>query len=302
VTQQPGAVRRALVFAGALLAGLLVTVPAFAAAAEREVERDVAFSLEAEGFTVRVAVTNNDGDVNATIILSRGPLVAYYSAPAKVTAKRVTARFGRLGELDYRFAAKRNGSVDCDYDSEEGEAVFEGTLRFTGENGYVHIEAPGAEGSYRVYPAPKNCPQRRLARRVVPYSPTYSGEGATLEASAGPESKRRMVDVTDFGASQRGRTVALFAFLGERREGMSVARGAQLIAGSGAFRWDLKKGKATLRPPAPFTGWATFTRRGSGRPGAWKGSLTMPILGGDPVRLAGTEFRAVIHKGVQQAR
>jgi hypothetical protein len=79
-----------------------------------------------------------------------------------------------------------------------------------------------------------------------------------------------------------------------------VARGVQLTAGSGAFRWDLKKGTATLRPPKPFTGSATFTRRSKGRPGAWKGSLTMPILGGDPVRLAGAEFHAVFHKGLPQ--
>ena len=103
--------RRALVLAGVLFAGLLAVVPALAAGAAREVERDVAFSLDVEGFTVRVLVDNNDGDVNATIFLNRGPRVAYYSAPAKVTAERVTARFGRLGELDYRFAPTRNGCL-----------------------------------------------------------------------------------------------------------------------------------------------------------------------------------------------
>jgi hypothetical protein len=285
-----------------LAAGLLVAVPSLAATSANEVERDVAFSLEAEGFAVEVDVDNNDGDVNATIFVSRGPQFAYYTAPAKVTADRVTARFGRLGELDYRFAPKRNGSVDCKL-AEEGEAVFEGTFVFTGENGYVHIEAEHAEGSVQIYPAPKNCPRRgRLGRRVVPYSPTYSGEGATLEARAGWRAKgMREVNVYDFGAGQQGqRTVYVDAFLGERREGMLVARGAQLTAGSGVFRWDLEKGTATLRPPAPFTGSATFTRRGKGRPGTWKGSLGMPILGGDPVKLAGAEFRAAIHKGLPQ--
>jgi hypothetical protein len=195
--------RHALVLAGVLLAGLLGTVPALAAGAAREVERDVAFSLDAEGFTVQVDVDNNDGDVNATIFIKRGPQVAYYSAPAKVTAERVTARFGKLGELDYRIAPKRNGIVDCD-SAEEGEAVFEGTFVFTGENGYVHIEAPRAEGSFRIYPAPKNCPQRQLARRVVPYSLTYSGEGATLEARAGLLAKGRIREVNVFDLGQRG--------------------------------------------------------------------------------------------------
>jgi len=294
--------RRALVLAGVLFAGLLVAVPALAAGAAREVERDVAFSLDVEGFTVRVLVDNNDGDVNATITLNRGPQVAYYSAPAKVTAERVTARFGRLGELDYRFAPKRNGSVDCD-GAEEGEAVFEGTFAFTGENDYVHIEAGHAEGSFQISPEPKNCPQKRLARRVVPYHPTYSDEGATLHARAGSRAKGRMREVSVYDEGQHGpHKIAVFATLGERREGMLVARGVQLAAGSSAFRWNLEKGTATLRPPAPFTGSATFTRHGHDGHGTWKGSLGMPILGGEPVELAGGEFRSFIHKGVPQDR
>lgn len=292
--------RRALVLAGVLFVGLLAAVPAHAAGAGREVERGLAFSLEVEGFTVRVLVSNNDGDVNATININRGPRIAYYSAPAKVTAERVTARFGGLGELDYRFAPKRGGSVECT-GAEDGEAVFEGTFDFTGENGYVHVEAEHAEGSFQVYPEPKNCPQRRLARRVVPYHPTYSEEGATLQARAGSRAKGRIREILVFDDGEKGRhKVVISATLAEKREGMTVARGVQLAAGSGAFRWNLVTGTATLRPPAPFTGSATFTRHGHRGHGTWKGSLGMPILGGDPVELAGGEFRAFIHKGVPQ--
>jgi len=292
--------RRALVFVAVLCVGLLAGVPALAAGAGSGVERDVAFGLDAEGFSVRVDVDNNDGDVGATIVLRRGPRVAYYSAPAKVTADRVTARFGSLGELDYRFRPKPNGSVECD-GAEEGEAVFEGSFVFTGENGYVHVDAPATEGTFRISPEPKSCSQARLARRAVPYSPVYGGKGATLEAKAGSRVNGRTLEVTDFGADKRGRRAVLVeGFLSEEREGVSVARGVQLIAGSGAFRWNLEKGTATLRPPAPFTGSATFTRRGKGRPGTWKGALAMPVLGGDPVKLAGREFHASIHKGVPQ--
>jgi len=241
---------RALVLVGVLLAGMLVAVPALAGGAVREVERDVAFSLDVEGFAVQVLVDNNDGDVDATISLGRGRQAAYYSVPAKVTAERVTARFGRLGELDYRFVTKRSGSVDCD-GAEEGEAVFEGTFVFTGENGYVHIDAPQAEGSFRFDPEPKYCPGGRLGRRVVPYSPTYAGEGATLEARTGWRAKRRMREINVFDLGREGSYSDIVdAYMGERREGMLVARGVQLSAGAGAFRWDFEKGTATLRPPA----------------------------------------------------
>jgi hypothetical protein len=256
--------------------------------------------MDVEAFSVHVVVSNNDGDVDATVMLSRGPQVAYYAAPAKVTAERVTARFGSFGELDYRFTPQREGGVDCN-GAETGEAVFEGTFDFTGENGYVHIEAGHAEGSFRIYPKPKNCPQKRLARRVVPYHPSYSDEGATLQARAGLPAKGRMREVNVFDEGQRGpHKVVVFATLAEKHEGLTVARGVEMTAGSGAFRWNLEKGTGALRPPAPFTGWATFTRHGHDGHGTWKGSLGMPIFGGEPVELAGGEFRAFIHKGVPQ--
>jgi hypothetical protein len=300
--------RRALVLAGVLFAGLLVAAPALAAGAGREVERELAFGLDAEGFTVGVIVSNNDGDVTATIIVNRGPQIAYYTTPAKVTAERVTARFGSLGELDYRFTPKRNGSIDC-IGSEEGEAEFDGTFVFTGENGYIHIEAGHAEGSFQIYPEPKNCPRKRLARRavpsrpsyVVPYHPFYSDEGATLKARAGSRAKGRIREVAAFDAGGRGpHKIAVLATLAEKREGMTTARGVQLAAGAGAFHWNLERGTATLRPPAPFTGSAKFTRLGHDGHGTWRGSLDMPILGGESVELAGNEFRAYIHKGVPQ--
>jgi hypothetical protein len=300
--------RRTLALAGVLFAGLLVAVPALAAGSGREVERELAFELDAEGFTIGVIVSNNDGDVSAAILLNRGPQIAYYTTPAKVTAERVTARFGSLGELDYRFTPKRNGSIDC-IGAEEGEAEFDGTFVFTGENGYVHIEAGHAEGSFQIYPEPRNCPRKRLARRAaqsrpsyaVPYHPFYSDKGATLNASAGSRAEGRIREVAAFDEGGRGpHRVAVFGTLAEEREGMTVTRGVQLGAGAGSFRWNLERGTATLRPPPPFTGSAKFIRHGHEGHGTWKGSLAMPILGGESVELAGNEFGAFIHKGVPQ--
>lgn len=296
----PGTAPGRVILAVLLGGGLLVATPAVAAGAGSEVERELAFDLDVAGFSGNVFVSNNDGDVNATIVLSRGPRVAYYTASAKVTADRVTARFGSLGELDYRFAPKRNGKVECT-GSEQGEAVFEGSFDFTGENGYVHIEDDQAEGSFQIYPEPKNCAPQRLARRVVPYHPSYSDSGATLQARAVAPTKGRVREISVYDEGRRGpHGVFVFAILAERREGITAARGMQLTAGPGTFRWNLKRGTATLRPPAPFTGSATFTRHGHDGHGTWKGSLGMPIFGGETVKLTGGAFRAFIHKGVPQ--
>jgi len=294
--------RRALVLAGALCAAFLTIAPALAVGTEREVERELAFALKAEGFTARVFVSNNDGETSALMFLSRGPRVAYYSVPATVTADRVTAQFGTLGELDYRFAPRYDGRVDCG-GAEAGEAVFDGSFNFTGEHGYVHIEASHAEGTFQIYPEPRGCPRGRFLRRVVPYSPTYSEKGATLGAKGLSRVGGTVREIMVFDGGQAGsHRIALYAFLVERREGMSVARGVQQSARSSAFHWNLEEGTATLRPPAPFTGWATFTRFGHKGHGTWRGSLGMPILGGKPVRLAGRQFRAFIHRGVPQDR
>jgi hypothetical protein len=290
------AMRRALVLAAVILAAL----PAAAPAAGREVEREVSFRLLAPGFDVVLDTTNNDGDVSATLIVAQDSQVAYYSTPAKVTAKRVIAHFGTLGDLDFRYAPKVGTDVRCT-GSEEGVAIFDGTFNFTGENGYVQIEAEHAEGIYQVYPEPKTCPRARLARRVVPYSPNYNDEGATLEATSGSRGHGVFREVTVFdGGGSKPHRIGVFATLAERREGMTVARGVQLAAPSSAFRWNFDAGTATLRPPAPFTGSARFVRHGTNGHGTWTGSLSMPILGGETVELAGPTFRTFIHQGVPQ--
>jgi hypothetical protein len=289
--------RRALVLVSMFAAGLLGTSLASASAAE--IEREVAFELRSAGFTANVYVTNNDGDVSALLIVAKGPQVAYYSVPAKVTAERVTAKFGAFGELDYAFRPKGKGSLECLGASEaENEAEFEGTFAFTGEEEYVHIEATHAEGTLDLYPVPKQCAPTGHARRVVPYHPTYGDKGATLHATAGSLGSAQAREVGIYDADRH--RVAISAYLGERQEGVDIARGVQMGAPSSAFKWNLDAGTASLRPPAPFTGSAKFTRRGGNGHGTWTGSLTMPILGGEPVEVAGTEFSAYIHKGVPQ--
>jgi len=239
----------------------------------------------------------------ACSVRAKGPQVAYYSVPAKVTAERVTAKFGAFGELDYNFRPKGSGSAECLGASDtENEAELEGTFRGTGENEYVHVEADHVDGTVHLYPVPKQCAQSRRARRVVPYHPSYSDKGATLQARAvslGGQPEAREVSVYD-GGGRGPHKIVISAYLGERQEGVDIARGVQMAAPSSAFNWNLDAGTASLRPPAPFTGSAKFTRRGGNGHGTWTGSLTMPILGGEPVAVAGTEFSAYMHKGVPQ--
>jgi hypothetical protein len=299
--------RRALVLVLVLAAttlgtGLTAAAATTAGPTQPEIEREVAFELHAEGFKLNVYVTNNDGDVTAMLIVAKGPQVAYYSVPAKVTAERVIAKFGAFGELDYAFRPKGQGSLECLGASDlENEAELEGIFTFTGQNEYVHLEAPRAEGVMHLYPVPKQCSQTRRARRVVRYHPSYSSEGATLQAQARSLGEGKAGEVSIYDGGGRGpHRIVIFGYLGERQEGVNIARGVQLAAPSSAFHWNLAAGTASLRPPAPFSGSAKFTRHGDNGHGTWTGSLTIPILGGEPARLAGGKFSAYIHKGVPQ--
>jgi hypothetical protein len=295
------AMRRALVLGSMLAAGLPGTSLASASAAE--IEREVGLDeIHAEGFGINIYVTNNDGDVTAAMIVSRGRQVVYYIVPGKVTAERVTAKFGAFGELDYTFRPKGKGSAECLGASDmENEAEFDGTFTFTGENEYVHVEADHVDGTVHLYPVPKQCAQTRRARRVVPYHPSYSDKGATLQARAVSLGGRKVREANVYDGGGRGpHRIAIFAYLAERREGVNIARGVQMAAPSSAFNWNLDAGTASLRAPAPFTGSAKFTRRGHDGHGTWTGSLGMPILGGEPVEVAGSAFRAFIHKGTPQ--
>ncbi|MBS1844187.1 MAG: hypothetical protein JST53_07200 [Actinobacteria bacterium] len=296
--------RRALVIAGVICFGLFAAAPALSSAApvrKSPPEREVTLAFRQDGFVVFFDTTDNDGELSAYLAVVRGRQRASYQVPVTITADRVKARFGSLGELDYRYVPRGKTQPGCEHEA-EGRAHFEGTFTFSGENDCIHIDRSSADGVFQVY-APEGCAQARRLRRAVPYEPTYSDEGATLQADAGSPTQEQGLSVTFFDVGPRAKATArgaVFAELWEVREGMSVSRGVSMPLGRGVFSHSVKAGTATLRPPAPFSGSAHFDRRGNGGAPTWTGSLAMPILGGEPVELAGPAFRAHLHRGVPQ--
>jgi hypothetical protein len=281
-----------------LLAAALMVVPAASAAGGEEVEREIEIRTHVGGFDITILSGDNGGKPNVLLYVSRGRELAEYFVPAEVTDSTVKARFPGFGELDYSFTPKGSGGAEC-FGAGGDPAVFTGAFTFTGENGFVHIDLPRVAGEYKVYPAPSACPLPRSERasaapRAVPYEP-YVGKGATLTAVAGSgRTQARTVAVSRGEDDKRGTVSGL---LTETAGAMTIVRGAILVTGSRAFDWDLAAGTATVRPPAPFTGTAHFSRRPNGRP-LWTGSLRVPILGGTPIRLAGSAFHAALHRGL----
>ncbi len=287
--------RRALVIAGVMLAGLLALAPALATAASRPPDKEVplpeeefesiekeavVFSLPVEGFTVDVSAEEEGGDQIVTLSIARDGLTSTYQVPATFTDDLVTAKFGRLGELNFHFGPKK-GARKC-----LGELTFTGSFTFTGENEYIHVDADEAEGA-KVGGEFEPCGELEGGGLVVVDESVY------LEAVAGSfkRGRGRRVAVDDSQAEGGRTTVEISASQTEEKEGVRISRSATLSAGRGAFRHNVKAGTATLKPPAPFTGWARMTPGRGGR-GIWEGTLRVSTLGGKPIELTGPAFRA----------
>jgi hypothetical protein len=176
------------------------------------------------------------------------------------------------------------------------EGIFAGTIDFKGEKEYVRIEGPQAEGSMSVI-AQWQCPALEEAPSV---------EALSQQLARHPHEKRKAV--TLYAASrhcsclfaagvhhgkQRGRSV-FYGEKHERREGMEITRLTFAAAAASAFVFDYEAGTATLRPPQPFSGQATFRRRSHARD-LWQSTIRVPLLGADSLRLSGPDSGAVLY-------
>jgi hypothetical protein len=290
--------RRLLAVFGVLLAVLAVAGPTAGAAAPH---RGFVFYTHADGFYLEGRSTVGSGRVR--LFLYRDGEVAYYYVKARVGPGTLSARFGRLGSVELRFAPARDtGPLGCG--NEEGgwqAGRFRGAIRFHGEHHYADIHAGTARGWFATLPregcgngdrrAPRSASAR--ASRIGPIAET----SARLTATRGPKAARVLFYAVPDSRRQNERIVNFGAFLDEMREGMAIERGGETLGGAKSFEWDLRTGTARLAPSAPFTGRAFYRRGAPGRPARWSGSLRVPILGGKPLRLTGSAFDIHLGRG-----
>jgi hypothetical protein len=91
---------------------------------------------------------------------------------------------------------------------------------------------------------------------------------------------------------ERGRgPTYFFGAKTEHREEMEITRVTEAAAPASSFVFDHEAGTATVRPPQPFSGHATFKRRRNGRD-LWQSTIRVPVLGAAPLSISGQDFRA----------
>lgn len=226
-----------------------------------------------------------------------------YTVAGKTSTTGVEARFGKLGEVVVEFTPTRTTEAVKPPPECRGEpwttraGFFTGTIRFRGEGGYVEIAAERAKGTVRAMPdwrcssRPSGLPPRpdRGAAEVE-----REGDLATLVAR-GPGKPSRAFGAYAIRDPEEGNYTFFGASTQERQEGMKIVRSTGGAARASSFRFDHARGTATVSPPWPFSGRASFRRTTHG-PDLWRGDLRVPLLGAGTVVLTGPGFTAALKR------
>lgn len=253
-------------------------------------ERKSEFTLNGtQGF--RIAVERSGHRVGLTA--SNGHLAATYVVHSPATPDAdINARFPGVGLVSTHFEpsgpTSRTPAICGGGPAIREDGVFRGTIEFRGERGFTRVDAGSARGFYFREPK-ENC--KGKSHKSQSSKPGY-GLAAGIKVSGG---------VLAFGASKSppgsefaGYT-SYFAVEQKHRHGMRSSRYASATSRSGGgFEMSGPANRpeaATISPPVPFSGTATFSSRPDARP-EWVGDLAVELPGAGIVRLAGPRFRS----------
>jgi hypothetical protein len=216
-----------------------------------------------------------------------------YEVPGKVSKAGLKVRFGQLGLIDVGFTPTATldetlpspGCTGAPRTLREG--MFSGKIAFVGERGFVRIEAPQVGGSMSVI-APWQCPKEDT---LSPFEPVPGFSGSSARPADGERESASLVAFTRgfqsfFGAGVHhrhsgGRSI-FYGAKEEHRERMEITRVTSVPGPASAFDFDHEAGTATLDPPRPLKGHASF--RGGQRGGLWRSTIRVPLLGSAPLR------------------
>lgn len=270
---------------------LVVVMPA-PALAGTQAQTTTEFSVAGgNGYSIAVAGKGQQ----MTLIASRIFEIASYTVQGHATQRSMRARFGHLGRIDVEFRPSGSLTRRVPPGRCAGRpritrfGTFVGTIRFSGEHGYTKVESTRARGSVYVHRKWRCEPER------------HGHEPSCLQGVGGPEEsivlgaesrsqRRGFVAFADRSREERGAT-AFMASSAERRGRMKVTRFAFASGIERTLVFDSGLSTATVSPPAPFDGSATFQRDANGST-SWRGDLSVSLPGAPHTALTGKKFDA----------
>jgi hypothetical protein len=222
----------------------------------------------------------------------KGPAsVTYFPLESKLERDRIDARLPGIGKVSLRFHEHRRSydrpGGDCRTLTRKG--VFVGSVKIRGEHDYTTAESSHVRGE--IVREPRNsCRPRATAR-------ASSAESEMVSAST--ERGRGYLSFAAMTFPSTGLQTNLI-FVGSlfRIHGQMV-----IMSQQGAFSENpatlaiaTPPRSATVDPPAPFTGTATFQQEAK-RQFSWTGDLAVELPGVGDVTLAGPKFETALCLG-----
>ena len=223
-----------------------------------------------------------DGGYVSLVVQGHHATVEYFARGAAGKG-RIKARFGGLGRVALRFHPRGNAHLrkepegDCrGGDSLIQPGVFVGKLDFEGEQGYTRVHANRIKGTVT-----------HTKRQVCKTSGSEEGEeglfsplGGTILRATADENAISFNAFRIESKSKPGLSGSAFSatIVESPRPGFSVFRSIQTTATKDptAFSVVTSHGhvdEATVTPPAPFSGSATYRRAVAKKSETWAGSL-----------------------------
>jgi hypothetical protein len=227
-----------------------------------------------------------------------------YTLPAPQSSRSadIKARIGNLGQVDVHFVPESTHETapvlpNCKGGGKNvvARGHFVGLISFRGEQGYTHVRSHRAVGTITTEPArtctlPKEPAQNKAATEKE-LAELEEIKEVQLNAALAHGKVRFQANQVQLKVKGRLRTVSSFSAIGIRRLGMisEVALSLALIEKGSLFATPeplFPTREATIAPPAPFSGTATF-RRDPGQSANWSGDLSVELPGFGTVPLAG---------------
>lgn len=246
-----------------------------------------------------ISLSANDGSVSLSV--QGHHATVQYDARGAADQGKIKVRFGSLGRVALRFHPRGKAHLrkESEADCKGGDTliqpgVFVGKLDFEGEQGYTKIHANRVKGTVTHTKRQvckesgggggKEGPFSSLKLTIVNAT---ASESATSFNAFGFESKSK----PGLGGSAFSATI-----MESPQPGFSVFRSIQSMAKDPtAFNVVMSHGhvdEATVTPPAPFSGNATYRRAVAKESETWAGTLAGDFPGLGTVSLAGPKFCA----------
>lgn len=247
-----------------------------------------AFTLTgSNGYRILVLADSRraDGRGEVIVFVGRRQSGVSYFAPANVTDSHIEADLGGLGRIAVQFVP--SGAIEeetaCGGDPTQFEAgAYEGSIEFNGEQGYTSASAT------------------RVRAEVKPFlGLACAGPGEGETRGRGLPGARLMIRsparhlTIRLNKNRPGSRARYRAEIKERQGKISISRSVEGRMPGGAFLFARDLRSASLDPPAPFSGGASFSR-GTTPQNQWSGSLSIDFPGNSNVPLVGSGLKVTL--------